>query len=62
MEFTFESMVLTIHRRMKQGVPCLFESNEHRKIPVEVFDGNTIETLQHFFQSAMQAVDRIQMV
>ena len=41
---------------------CLFESDEHRKIPVKVLGGNSIEMFQHFFQSAMQAVDRIQMV
>ena len=34
-------------------MPCLFESSEHRKIPVKVVGGNAIEMLQHFFQSAI---------
>lgn len=47
---------------MKQRTPCLFESDEHRKIPVKVLGENTIEMLQYFFHSTMEAVDRIQMV
>ena len=44
------------------GSACLFESGEHHKIPVKVLGGNTIAMFQHFFQSAMQAVERIPMV